>query len=127
LRIPISLQLARNEERQGKNDIKSDREPGIEEGEQDRDRVKNRIYRASYHRQFEQTLNASIREVGISPTLKILGKRFCRLLLYSANGGSVNAMDVTKWEWCRAITRVGRAIQFGGDTVVPQIDPNAEL
>jgi hypothetical protein len=38
------------------------------------------------------SLNASIREVGISPTLKILGNRLCRLFLYSANGDSVNAM-----------------------------------
>ena len=30
------------------------------------------------------SLNASIREVDISPTLKILGNRLCRLFLYSA-------------------------------------------
>src|SRR5258707_9945067 len=36
------------------------------------------------------SLNASIREVGISPTLKILGNRFCRLLLYSPSAGQVN-------------------------------------
>ena len=44
------------------------------------------------------SLNASIREVDISPTLKILGNRLCRLFLYLANGGSVNAMaGRTKW------------------------------
>src|SRR5258708_22922124 len=36
------------------------------------------------------SLNASIREVGISPTLKILGNQFCRLLLYSPSAGQVN-------------------------------------
>ena len=36
------------------------------------------------------SLSALIREVGISPTLKILGNHFWRLLLYSPSAGQVN-------------------------------------
>ena len=35
------------------------------------------------------SLNASMRAVGISPTLKILGNRLCRLFLYLAKGDKV--------------------------------------
>jgi hypothetical protein len=54
VRLHITLELAWNEEHQGKNDIKGNREPCIDEGEQYRNGVKNWVDHASYHSQFEQ-------------------------------------------------------------------------
>lgn len=59
------------------------------------------------------SLNASIREVGISPTLNSLNDDLCRLMFYSTKPGSVNSRRELPWLPAESHTAHGTTATVG--------------